>query len=1124
MKGIKSVLLIVFIALSFSSCNGCNPHHHPPVEPIPSLPKSAHQILIDSFSVSPLIGKAPLTVKVTIVAHISGEEYKGDRPLIYRIDFDGDGRWDFEGNPCLSVSYTYKNVGTYTLKAEIYNTEDGTTKKIEDRIITVNANKPPKITSISVSPREGKLVNGKMSVMLFVTAIDPDASSGTGIAKVTYDMDGDGKVDYEKTNPSSLDIEWTYTRVGEYTIIVKVYDADGASATARTGVRVYISPSFLTSQIDLDSFAYSVYITGPFTDRSILPAELQGTGLKPYYLIFLGESYGNVDIYYSEDVSGGDIIFLSRFRVLLSSASYSGGVKSMVYRDKCLLLAGGGEGSGEPYVVAGVKFSNGIEHPNVIIYNEGSNHYDYNIFYGYSLGAPNYRGHIILGSYKGKAFVAAPWFSIRNPGGGVNLRSFSISGCKRLSSLPFPFLEELRICPFDTQAHFCSKVMDVLYYKNHFFIAANKYGMVSVSMKEVVDNCSGKSTCYVVDDFSACSSNDSCVKGQFFGVPPYVPNALNPDPSGFPNMRYWVVNSLYLERGGWVADEPLNFRYDEEENGYVARVKYFAHVTSTEDAFLYRNGEKVPRNYWHFIDGKRVYLYPEYFVEDPWAYYIISYKKADLLFAGVNNGGDTPQDHHTVPLFIIDVTDPDNPVFLNKKCLEIPVSLEGSCELQGHFTQYSGDRFFMDPIYVRWPYAYTYGGNEIRFLPVLNPLFPFPSDFDWYDYNRIFVSEIDNWTDAGAISSCYTTNGGYCPHNMFTDIINLGEATLAANYYRGLSLIGSDYRIKRELNIGGIPFGFSPFKYLGREYVFVAKGYGGVDLYDINKITHPKVISHIDIDGEATGVYFDRGTGMLYVAGNNYGIYSFDYRNFRKPQLVSRWMSSSKIKRLDGDNSNFIFFCNDSSLPPVLFYKRLSDFSSPHRVSGSYSCFFQNAPIYVAKDRSNLLAIEGYLYSYDFSNPPRMTLLTRVLGSEVVDNYVDRNFLILATSRNVFIYDIFSPTSPYKISSINMNDYLTPSEMNRGGSINSIDKVAQYLFVSLSNVGLFVFDISKPEQPMIVGDIKGFQSTVMNAFVKEDQNSPGTFYYDAMLGSGSYDRNLYKIYFVRFIGLNPPMY
>ncbi len=1089
---------IVFALLLIVVVSGCRSKKPENGGDIDENQQVEYKILIDAFSVSPLEGKAPLTIHATIVAHVAGQDYRGETGLIYRIDFDGDGKWDYEGNPCINVPFTYEKPGSYDLRAEVYDTQTGVVSDEQKRLIQVNENKPPVIESISVSPREGYLINGRFTIMLYVSAYDPDSSDG--IARITYDMDGDGVVDYEKSHPSVLDLQWTYTRGGEYDIIVKVYDDDGAYAVGRALVRVFERAIPMSRSLDLDSYAYSVLVTGPFYDRSILPEDFQGYGLGPYYLVFLGESYGNVEVYYSASPDDLDSLYLlKRFKVNISYYS-KGGVVSMTYRNKCLLIAGGAESAGEPYVAVGVSFSDGVTSPRVT---------DTNIFSGVNTTL-QYSGSIVNGSYRGTPIVAAGWFSDRILGGGVNLTEFDFDSCQQTQGTIFDMTKQIKMCPFDIQSIFCSKVRDVAYYDDHLFIASDKYGLAVMSIDDIRKNCAQGGNCYAVYTDTACPVGYNCVKTDYIAAPPFDSYR------GPPYMSYWIANSLSILKGGWVYDESLHF--DEGENGLPqATVKYLAHVTAPTDAVLYRNGEVVPYQYWRFVDGKRIVIDPYFYYDDPWAWYTVSYKKATLLFVGMKAGETSPADHHSVPVMILDITNPDSPVLLNKDCLDIPAGQPGSCRLEAYKFSSGGvtfvERLFLSNIFVDWPFAFTFSGNLFWFLPVDDPYFPFASTLDWYHNNKLYVGVTDEWTDAGPISTS----------NQFMDVVVTPNYKYAANYSRGLSVIGKNYRIQREVNIGGIPEGFSYFKSFGRSYIFIAKGYGGVDLYDISDISNPDVVSHADIDGEAMSVYYDRSRGVLYVAGNNYGIYSFDFRNVHKPRLTGHWQPTYKIKLLDGDNNNFMFFCNDTELNPHLYVQHLGDDLAPTQLS--VYCYRQGAPIYVSKDKSNFIAISGKLYSYDLSVPPRITYLASTIGdSQVVANYVEKDRFIIGSGKTVFIYDISTPTAPYQLSKIDLDDYLSADEIAEGGVIQDIDKEAQYLFVALGSVGLFVFDMSNPEAPELVGYQKGFSPTVMETFITQDRDDPGVFYYDAVLGSGEYSITDHKVNFVRFMDLSPPVY
>ncbi len=75
---------------------------------------------IENFVADPVSGAAPLTVSFSVTA-----EDPDGRIVLYRWDFDGDGKWDEEKNES-DVKYTYENPGDYTAVVEVVDDRGGT--------------------------------------------------------------------------------------------------------------------------------------------------------------------------------------------------------------------------------------------------------------------------------------------------------------------------------------------------------------------------------------------------------------------------------------------------------------------------------------------------------------------------------------------------------------------------------------------------------------------------------------------------------------------------------------------------------------------------------------------------------------------------------------------------------------------------------------------------------------------------------------------------------------------------------------------------------------------------------------------------------------------------------------
>ena len=175
------------------------------------------------------------TDSLTVTFTVGASDPDND-PLIYRWDFDGDGRIDKEGNSD-NETYTYSSPGTYTVKVYVY---DGKIGRISSSLtFTVSqggsgnnggSNHSPEITSFKAEPSSGY---APLTVTFTVDATDPDGDSLT----YRYDFDGDGS--WDKTGGSQETHQ--YSNPGTYTVKVEVDDGNGGKVNATVEVRVMAS-------------------------------------------------------------------------------------------------------------------------------------------------------------------------------------------------------------------------------------------------------------------------------------------------------------------------------------------------------------------------------------------------------------------------------------------------------------------------------------------------------------------------------------------------------------------------------------------------------------------------------------------------------------------------------------------------------------------------------------------------------------------------------------------------------------------------------------------------------------------------------------------------------------------
>ncbi|MEM3161061.1 MAG: PKD domain-containing protein [Nitrososphaera sp.] len=157
-------------------------------------------------------------------------------------DFNGDGTVDattpVDGAPAsvtnLTVTHTYGADGNYTPKVRVVDAtgqesawdifNDGSTTPVLD-VVTPG----PVATMLQWSPFASSGPDGNTSTLFTLTA---GATSGVGIDKLEWDLDGDGAVDGTsefagQLSVSDIAVTKTYTTAGSYTPKVRAIDMDG---------------------------------------------------------------------------------------------------------------------------------------------------------------------------------------------------------------------------------------------------------------------------------------------------------------------------------------------------------------------------------------------------------------------------------------------------------------------------------------------------------------------------------------------------------------------------------------------------------------------------------------------------------------------------------------------------------------------------------------------------------------------------------------------------------------------------------------------------------------------------------------------------------------------------------
>jgi PKD repeat protein len=195
------------------------------------------------------------------------------RPIAMNVTVDPGAAvdkwwWDFEGDGCFTWSssagpnttVTYQEPGTYfpVLKATHGN---DTVKYWIYEVLVDPENEPPLV--IIADEYKGTMTGE--TVVFTGTAVDDGH-----VVLYQWDFNGDGIWDYESTN--NPDATWVYPTKGNYTVILRATDDQGATGTDTVLVTVHNQPPVIDKALDIvtDQSVVNISISAHDPDGEIV--------------------------------------------------------------------------------------------------------------------------------------------------------------------------------------------------------------------------------------------------------------------------------------------------------------------------------------------------------------------------------------------------------------------------------------------------------------------------------------------------------------------------------------------------------------------------------------------------------------------------------------------------------------------------------------------------------------------------------------------------------------------------------------------------------------------------------------------------------------------------------------
>jgi PKD repeat protein len=245
-----AVLLCAFAASASAIPNNTSGNDDPPPPPNPA-PTAR-------FTISPnpaLVSERPVLVAaraartvdvgrlgdnaVTFNASASSDVSPG-HVVKYEWDLDGNGTFEKSGT-AQTVSRSYDSPGTFTIHLRV--TDNGGKTAVTNHVLIVHRRPVSKIAASAPVALLGDTV----------TYSGAGSSDDNGIAKVEWDLDGDGT--FETNTATTLTAARSYGSIGKRTVKIKVTDIYGASSVNSTDILIHRAPTAAFTAAPSPAFA-----------------------------------------------------------------------------------------------------------------------------------------------------------------------------------------------------------------------------------------------------------------------------------------------------------------------------------------------------------------------------------------------------------------------------------------------------------------------------------------------------------------------------------------------------------------------------------------------------------------------------------------------------------------------------------------------------------------------------------------------------------------------------------------------------------------------------------------------------------------------------------------------------
>jgi subtilisin-like proprotein convertase family protein len=267
----------------------------------------------------------------------------------------------------------------------------------------------------------------------------------------------------------------------------------------------------------------------------------------------------------------------------------------------------------------------------------------------------------------------------------------------------------------------------------------------------------------------------------------------------------------------------------------------------------------------------------------------------------------------------------------------------------------------------------------------------------------------------------------------------------------------------------------------------------GVDIIDISNPANPILAANFKgaFDNNLRDIFVKNGIGYFCSnATTKGGVYVVDVHDGYHPNqlafiptsaggetsLHSIYVDGNYLYETTGSSPDIPIFDVSNPANPV-FLRKVVDPNS----AGTHEVTVKNGRMYVAS-LNNI----GYVDIYDVTNVANTSVPVPLLGQFIAGGGAhtawptdDGNYLAVtheATAGTITIFDIHNPANAFYVASV------PPLPTDQAASVHQVMIIGNLMYVSWYQAGVYVYDVSVPTDPVLVGSYDTYPSPPTGSF------------------------------------------